>query len=163
MKPLEKGMKAPELTLRSAGGTMLSIRDALNQGPAVIVLLPSANRSDTLEIIDNFRDDYNEFKALRASIIIIIKATDDELLKLQAEHELQYPLFGTTDNSLFRKFGALEGLMTKKPKKYGCVVDREGTITMAFRSIDSNKFSRQAIYALRDQMGRSALKTPAGS
>jgi peroxiredoxin len=162
MKPLQNGMNAPDFSLKSPEGIMVNLKTALTQGPAVIIMLPDINHRDTADIVDNFRDDYNEFTALRANLIPIIRAEDDALVKLKQEHELQFSLFGDPGATVFKKYGALDGLIFKKPKKYGCVVDRSGTITRAFRSVDANKFSRQALYALRDQMGRSALRSKDG-
>lgn len=158
MKAPMKGTKAPDFTLTSPDGTIASLSTALQAGPAVLVFLPDISHRDTGDITDNFRDDFNEFAALKASIVTVIHADGAAVSKFHAEHELNYPLFADPSAELFRKYGAMEGLLVKKPRKFAFVIDRDGVVTKPFRSIDSNKFSRQALYALRDQMGRSALK-----
>ncbi|MEM3852003.1 MAG: redoxin domain-containing protein [Methanomassiliicoccales archaeon] len=158
MKTLEKGMAAPDFTLKSPSGVIFNLKQALATGPAVVVFLPDAHNQDAQYVVDNFRDDLNEFKALRATVVPIVKASEEEVSTLQKEHELPFPVFPNPDASVFRKYGAMDGFLVKKPKKYACVVNPEGIITKAFRSVDANKLSRQSLYALRDQMGRSALK-----
>ncbi len=129
----------------------------MQSGPAVLVFLPDISHSDASDIVDNFRDDFNEFLALKASIIVAVHSDSQTVQKFHDEHQLNYPIFPDPSAALFRKYGAMEGLIMKKPRKYAFVIDRDGTVTKPFRSVDSNKFSRQALYALRDQMGRSAL------
>lgn len=157
MKSLTSGTKAPDFTLTSPDGIIVNLKTVLASGPAVVTLVPDITHADAAYIIDNFRDDFNEFSALKANVIVVIDAKKEAVGKLHAEHELQYPLFPDNSREVFRKFRAMDGIIVKKPKKYVCVIDREGTITKAFRSVDANKLSRQTLYALRDQMGRSAL------
>lgn len=157
MKALAKGDRAPDFTLKSPDGTIANLKSINQTGPIVIVFLPDINHSDTTEILDNFRDDYNEFTALKASLIPVVHADDNSVGRLHEEHNLNFPVFADPDGELFRLYGAREGFLIKRPRKYAYVVDREQTVSKAFRSVDSNKFSRQALYALRDQMGRSAL------
>jgi peroxiredoxin len=157
MKPLTSGSDAPDFTLKSPDGVIVNLKTALSAGPAVVVLLPDINHQDSVSVVENFRDDYNEFKALRASVITVIRAAEEDVGKLHREHELPFPVFSDKAGEIFRKFRALDGLLVKKPRKYACVVSTDGRITRAFRSIDANKLSRQTLYALRDQMGRSAL------
>lgn len=159
MKAPIKGERAPDFTLTSPDGTIANLNTVIQTGPVVLVLLPDIAHQDASDIVDNFRDDFNEFTALKASVITVLKADKDTVEKFHADHELNYPIFPDPTGELFKKFGAVEGFIAKKPRKYAFVIDREGMVTKPFRSIDSNKFSRQALYALRDQMGRSALKT----
>ncbi|MBX8644462.1 MAG: redoxin domain-containing protein [Thermoplasmata archaeon] len=158
MKPILNG-PAPDFTLRSPDGVIMNMKTVLSGGPAVVVLLPNINHQDSSYIVDNFRDDFNEFKALRAGIVTVFNSDEEAVAKMHSEHELQYPIFADPDREVFRKFRAMDGLILKKPRKYACVINTEGLITKAFRSIDANRFSRQALYALRDQMGRSALSS----
>ena len=151
------GTKAPDFTLASPDGTMVNLRAVLDTGPAVITLIPNIAHADAGQLVDNFRDDFNEFSALKANVVVVLDAGKDEVMKFHDEHGLQYPLFPDKNREVFRKFGALEGLLSKRSRKYVCVVNRDGVITKAFRSVDANKLSRQTLYALRDQMGRSAL------
>ncbi len=159
MKAPEKGTKAPDFSLTSGDGTIANLNTIIQSGPVVLVFLPDINHQDAGEIVDNFRDDFNEFLALKASVIVAIHADAASVQKFHDEHQLNYPVFPEPTGALFRKYGAVEGLIVKKPRKFAFVIDREGVVTRPFRSVDSNKFSRQALYALRDQMGRSALKT----
>jgi peroxiredoxin Q/BCP len=158
MKTPTKGDKAPDFTLTSPDGTMASLATVIQTGPVVLLFVPDITHRDAGEIVDNFRDDYNEFKALKASVITVINADSEAVSKFHEEHQLNYPIFPDPTAALFRKYGAVEGYLLKKPRKYGFVIDREGNVSKPFRSVDSNKFSRQALYALRDQMGRSALR-----
>ncbi|MBX8638239.1 MAG: redoxin domain-containing protein [Thermoplasmata archaeon] len=157
MKPLMSGTKAPDFTLTSPDGVIVNLNAVLASGPAVITLIPNIAHADATQLIDNFRDDFNEFTALKANVIVILDAGKEEVRRLHDEHELQYPIFPDNNREVFRKFRAMDGIIAKKPRKYVCVVNREGMITKAFRSVDANKLSRQSLYALRDQMGRSAL------
>ncbi|MBX8632805.1 MAG: redoxin domain-containing protein, partial [Thermoplasmata archaeon YP2-bin.285] len=157
MKPLTSGSDAPDFTLKSPDGVLVNLKTALAAGPAVVVLLPDITHQDSISVVENFRDDFNEFKALRASVITVIRAPDEDVGRLHSEHELPFPIFSDKTGEIFRKFKSLDGLLVKKPRKYACVVNTDGRITKAFRSVDANKLSRQTLYALRDQMGRSAL------
>ena len=157
MKPLIGGTRAPDFTLTSPDGSIVNLHTVLASGPAVITLIPNIAHPDAGQLVDNFRDDFNEFSALKANVVVIINAGKEEVGKFHEEHGLQYPVFPDNNREVFRKFGAMDGIVVKKPRKYVCVVDREGMITKAFRSVDANKLSRQSLYALRDQMGRSAL------
>jgi len=157
MKSLAKGEKLPDFTVFDTYGREVG-RDMITAGrPSVLVLLPNLAAQDAADIVDNFRDDYNEFSVLRAAIVTIIRTDATSLNKFHSEHNLQFPVFADPKGGIFRKFGAMEGLLFRKPRKFAVVSDSSQTVTKAFRSVDSNKFSRQALYALRDQMGRSAL------
>lgn len=162
MKAPMKGEKAPDFTLTSPDGTLANLNTVIQTGPVVLVFVPDISHQDAGAIVDNFRDDFNEFAALKASIITVLHADKDAVSRFHEEHELNYPIFPDPAGELFKKFGAVEGFLVKKPRKFAFVIDRDGMVTKPFRSIDSNKFSRQALYALRDQMGRSALKTAGG-
>lgn len=158
MKALTKGSNAPDFTLTSPDGVIANISAAVKGGPVVLVFLPDIGHTDASEIVDNFRDDFNEFSALKASIVAVLRADSALVEKMHEEHQLNFPLFPDPAGGVFKMYGAVEGFLVKKPRKYAFIIDRDGTITKVFRSVDSNKFSRQALYALRDQMGRSALR-----
>jgi thioredoxin-dependent peroxiredoxin len=127
---LKVGDTAPDFTIKATNGTQVSL-SSLRGRPVVLYFFPKAFTMGCTIETRQFRDNYEELRALGAEIIGISADRFDQQCRFATDNKLPFPLVGDEDKRICDQYGVLWPLI-KLPQRITFVVDEEGTIQAVF-------------------------------
>jgi thioredoxin-dependent peroxiredoxin len=152
---LRVGDLAPDFTLPSAHGTLVSLGDYRGKSEVVLFFYPKdASPACTLEAC-SFRDSYETFKTAGAEVIGVSTDSTDSHRKFARRNRLPFVLLSDPDDALRSKFGVPKvfGLF---PGRTTYLIDREGVIRHIFSSQwVPFKHADEALRALQSLRGQA--------
>jgi peroxiredoxin len=127
---LKIGDSAPDFTAQATNGDTVSLR-ALRGRPVVIYFFPKAFTMGCTVETRQFRDNYNELRALGAELIGISADKFDAQCRFAHDNSLPFPLVGDEHKHICEAFGVLWPLI-KIPQRTTFVIDEQGVIQAVF-------------------------------
>jgi peroxiredoxin Q/BCP len=130
---VDAGSKAPNFTLPSQSGEMVSLEDFIDTKPVVLYFYPKDDTPGCTKQACAFRDDYEEFGKLDAEVIGISSDSVESHRRFASRYNLPFTLLsdeGGKVRSLYRvpsTFGLFPGRVTY-------VIDKEGVVRHVFSS-----------------------------
>jgi thioredoxin-dependent peroxiredoxin len=127
------GSKAPDFTLPSQSGGLVSLKDFLNRKPVVLFFYPKDDTPGCTKEACAFRDDYEEFRKLDAEVVGISSASVESHRSFAMKHDLSFTLLSDEGGKVRRLYGASNtfGLF---PGRVTYVIDKKGVIRHVFSS-----------------------------
>ncbi len=89
---VDVGSKAPDFTLPSQSGKMLSLNDFIGEKPVVLFFYPKDDTPGCTKQACLFRDNYEVFKELDAEVIGVSSDSVESHRGFAAKHDLPYTL-----------------------------------------------------------------------
>jgi peroxiredoxin Q/BCP len=144
---LKKGDSVPLFTLPDQEGKLFSISDHIGKQPLVIYFYPKDNTPGCTKEACDFRDRYQDFQELGAEVIGISSDSTKSHNFFSAKYGLPFILLSDKDNRVRKQFKIKNSLLLL-PGRETFVVDKSGTIIMAFNSISAAEHMKRALKAL---------------
>ena len=146
---VEVGSVAPDFTLPSQTGEMVSLGDFIGKKPVVLFFYPKDDTPGCTKEACTFRDEYEGFTKLDAEVIGVSSDSVESHRSFATRHDLPFTLLsdeGGKVRTLYgvpRTFGLFSGRVTY-------VIDEEGVVRHIFSSqVDVDRHAEEAIEALR--------------
>ncbi len=130
---VEVGSVAPDFTLPSQSGEMLSLGDFIGKKPVVLYFYPKDDTLGCTKQACAFRDDYEEFGRLDAEVIGISSDTVDSHKSFAAKHTLPFVLL-SDEGGKVRKLYGVQNTFGLFPGRVTYVLDEEGIVRHVFSS-----------------------------
>jgi peroxiredoxin Q/BCP len=130
---LEVGSVAPDFTLPSQSGEMVSLEDFLGHRPVVLFFYPKDDSPGCTKQVCAFRDDYEEFGKLDAEVIGISSDPVESHRGFAARHRLPFTLV-SDEGGKVRKLYGVPNTLGLFPGRVTYVIDREGVVRHIFSS-----------------------------
>jgi peroxiredoxin Q/BCP len=127
------GSVAPNFTLPSQSGEMVSLEDFLGHKPVVLFFYPKDDSPGCTKQVCAFRDDYEEFGRLDAEVIGISSDSVESHRSFSAKHHLPYTLVSDEGGKVRRLYG-VPNTLGLFPGRVTYVIDREGVVRHVFSS-----------------------------
>jgi peroxiredoxin Q/BCP len=127
------GSVAPNFTLPSQSGEMVSLEDFLGHKPVVLFFYPKDDSPGCTKQACAFRDDYEEFGKLDAEVIGISSDSVESHRSFAAKHRLPYTLV-SDEGAKVRKLYGVPYTLGLFPGRVTYVIDREGIVRYIFSS-----------------------------
>jgi thioredoxin-dependent peroxiredoxin len=127
------GSVAPNFTLPSQSGEMVSLEDFLGHKPVVLFFYPKDDSPGCTKQACAFRDDYEEFGKLDAEVIGISSDSVESHRSFAAKHRLPYTLV-SDEGAKVRKLYGVPNTLGLFPGRVTYVIDREGIVRYIFSS-----------------------------
>ncbi len=146
---VEVGSKAPNFTLPSQLGEMVSLQDFCGGRPVVLYFYPKDDTPGCTKQACAFRDDYQEFGKLDAESIGISSDSVESHKSFAAKHDLPFTLLSDEEGWVRRLYGVPNtfGLF---PGRVTYVIDEEGIVRHVFSSqLGVDKHVEEALQALQ--------------
>ena len=149
------GSVAPDFTLPSQEGEMVSLKDFSGRKPVVLFFYPKDDSPGCTKEVCAFRDNFEEFSKLDAQVIGISSDSVESHRRFAAKHDLSFPLLsdeGGNIRSLYRvpkTFGLFPGRVTY-------VIDKECVVRHVFASqLSVDRHVQEALAALRSDVSKA--------
>ena len=143
---LKIGDKAPDFNGLADDGKMITLSDFLGKEDVVLFFYPKDESLGCTAEACSFRDNWNEFLDLNATVIGVSSDTVESHKAFKSHRNLPFTLVSDEDSSIRTLYGAKGSLVAPR---ITFVIDRTGIIRYVFSSqINATKHAREALAAL---------------
>ena len=127
------GSKAPNFTLPSGSGEMVSLEDFLGKKPVVLFFYPKDDTPGCTKEVCAFRDRFDEFRKLDAEVIGISSDPVESHRSFAERHSLPFTLLSDEGGKVRELYGVPNtfGLF---PGRVTYVIDKGGVVRHIFSS-----------------------------
>ena len=142
------GSKAPDFTLPSQSGEMVSLADFLDRKPVVLFFYPKDDTPGCTREACAFRDDHEEFGKIDAEVLGISSDSVESHRSFANKHRLPFTLLSDEGGKVRKLYGASNtfGLL---PGRVTYVMDEQGVIRHVFSSqLGSRRHVEEALKVL---------------
>jgi peroxiredoxin Q/BCP len=149
------GSVAPDFTLPSQAGEMVSLKDFLGRKSVVLFFYPKDDSPGCTKEVCAFRDNFEEFSKLDAQVIGISSDSVESHRRFAAKHDLSFPLLSDEGGNIRRLYGVPKtfGLF---PGRVTYVIDKEGVVRHVFSSqLSVQRHVQEALAALRSDVSKA--------
>jgi peroxiredoxin Q/BCP len=149
------GSVAPDFTLPSQAGEMVSLKDFSGRKPVVLFFYPKDDSPGCTKEVCAFRDNFEEFSKLDAQVIGISSDSVESHRRFAAKHDLSFPLLSDEGGNIRRLYGVPKtfGLF---PGRVTYVIDKEGVVRHVFSSqLSVQRHVQEALAALRSDVSKA--------
>jgi thioredoxin-dependent peroxiredoxin len=149
------GSVAPNFTLPSQAGEMVSLEDFFGRKPVVIFFYPKDDSPGCTREVCAFRDNFEEFGKLDAEVIGISSDSVESHMSFAVKHELSFTLLSDEAGNIRRLYGVPKtfGLF---PGRVTYVIDKEGVVRHVFASqLSVARHVQEALTALRSDVSKA--------
>jgi thioredoxin-dependent peroxiredoxin len=126
------GDAAPDFTLPGTGGRSYTLSEYRGQ-PVVLVFYPGDDTPVCTKQLNTYNDDLSQFDGVGAQVLAVSQQDMASHDKFSGKHGFRFPLLADTEKSVAAAYGILGPLGF--PRRSVFVIDREGVIRYAHRSI----------------------------
>jgi thioredoxin-dependent peroxiredoxin len=149
------GSVAPNFTLPSQAGEMVSLEDFFGRKPVVLFFYPKDDSPGCTREVCAFRDNFEEFGKLDAEVIGISSDSVESHMSFAVKHELSFTLLSDEAGNIRRLYGVPKtfGLF---PGRVTYVIDKEGVVRHVFASqLSVERHVQEALAALRSDVSKA--------
>lgn len=131
--PIKVGDTAPDFTLSSQSGTLISLKDFLGKKCVVVYFYPKDDTPGCTKESCAFRDQYEVFNSAGAEVIGISADSPESHQRFAAKYQLPFSLLSDNGNQVRKLYGvpASFGLL---PGRVTYVIDQQGIVQNVFNS-----------------------------
>jgi peroxiredoxin Q/BCP len=145
---VQVGDSAPDFTLSSQTGALVSLGEFLGKTAVVLYFYPKDNTSVCTAEACAFRDSYELFKGAGAEVIGISSDSVESHQQFAAAHQLPFILLSDADGMVRKRYGVPTAFGL--PGRVTYVIDRQGVVRHIFFSqFTSEKHVTQALSTLQ--------------
>ena len=143
------GSNAPDFSLPSQSGAIVSLRDFLGKKPVVLFFYPKDDTPGCTKEACAFRDDYEQFGKLDAEVIGISSDSVESHRSFASKHDLPFTLL-SDEGGKVRRLYRVPNTFGLFPGRVTYVIDREGVVRRIFSSqLGVEQHVEEALKALR--------------
>ena len=154
MDKVKVGSVAPDFTLPSQAGEMVSLEEYFGRKPVVLFFYPKDDSPGCTKEVCAFRSNFEAFSKLDAQVIGISSDSVESHRSFAAKHDLYFPLLSDERGNIRRLYGVPKtfGLF---PGRVTYVIDREGVVRHVFTSqLSVERHVQEALTALRSDVSK---------
>jgi peroxiredoxin Q/BCP len=146
---VQVGSVAPDFTLPSQSGEMISLGDFIGKKPVVLYFYPKDDTPGCTKEACAFRDDFEEFGKLDAEVIGISSDSVESHRGFAAKHDLPFTLLSDEEGKV-RKLYGVPNTFGLFPGRVTYVIDKAGVVRHTISSqLSVERHVEEAIEALR--------------
>ncbi len=146
---VEVGSVAPDFTLPSQSGDMVSLEDFLGHKPVILFFYPKDDTPGCTKQACAFRDNYEEFRKLDAKVIGISSDSVESHESFAARYNLPFTLL-SDEGGIVRKLYGVPNTFGLFPGRVTYVIDQEGVVRHVFSSqVEAARHVEEALKTVR--------------
>ncbi len=131
-QPPQAGDPAPAFTAQASNGSTVHLKDALAKGSVILYFYPKDGTPGCTREACKFRDDYEKFQKLGATIYGVSNDSLDSHKAFIERHKLPFLLLVDTNKKIQSAYGS------EFPKRHTFVIGKDGKIAYADLNVNKN-------------------------
>ena len=132
-KKVQVGDTAPDFTLPSQDGKIVSLQDFIGKTALVVYFYPKDDTAGCTKEACSFRDSYEVFKDAGAEVIGISADSEETHQQFAKRYHLQFVLLSDKDGVVRKSYG-VQATFGFIPGRVTYVIDKQGIIRHIFSS-----------------------------
>ena len=153
-----EGRKAPDFSLPSQDGSMVSLKDYRGKW-VVLYFYPKDMTPGCTREAHNFQADQSKYAQRNAVVLGVSLDSVDSHKKFCAKDSLTFKLLSDSDRTVSSRYGSLTNFgIARFAARNTFLIDPEGRIAKVYTSVDPTKHSAQVLSAL-DQLQKAEAAT----
>ncbi|GAB3491287.1 thioredoxin-dependent thiol peroxidase [Curvibacter fontanus] len=145
----EAGQPAPDFELPDQQGKTRKLGDWRGKW-LVLYFYPKNDTPGCTEEACTFRDDWLQLQALGAEVVGISVDSSASHAAFAQKYKLPFPLLADEKGEVAARYGTLsDWLVYKFAKRYTFVIDPQGRMAKAYRSVDTARHSAEIVADLK--------------
>jgi len=146
---LEAGQPAPDFALPDQQGKTRKLADWRGKW-LVLYFYPKNDTPGCTEEACTFRDDWLQLQALGAEVVGISVDSSASHAAFAQKYKLPFPLLADEKGEVAARYGTLsDWVVFKYARRYTFVIDPQGRLAKAYRSVDTAKHSAEIVADLK--------------
>ncbi len=155
---LAAGQAAPDFALPDQTGRLRRLAEWRGKW-LVLYFYPKNDTPGCTEEACSFRDDWQQLLLLDAQVVGISVDSSASHAAFAQKYQLPFPLLADEKGEVAARYGALsDWLLIQWARRHTFLIDPEGRIAKAYRSVDTSKHSAEILSDLRQL--RQATRPP---
>jgi peroxiredoxin Q/BCP len=157
LEPPAVGENAPDFTLKSQEGKIVSLHDFRGQWVVLYFYPKDMTQGCTIEA-HNFQTDLPKYDRLKAAIVGVSVDPIDSHVQFCTKESLTFKLLSDEKHEVVTKYGSVQtlGKMGAVAARNTFLLDPKGVIRKEFIKVDPNAHSKEVLEALEElQRGKS--------
>ena len=151
---VKSGDKIPSVTLKNTEGELVTLDSFGGKKPLVIYFYPKDFTPGCTREACDFRDKYEDFKALGAEVIAISSDSETSHSRFIKKYNLPF-IFLSDENKQARKaFGVASSLFGLIPGRETFVFNTEGRLEMRYNNLNASLHTAKAMRKLKELAGK---------
>ena len=151
---VEENKKAPAFSLNDQDGKKVALNDFKGKN-IVLYFYPKDNTSGCTKEACNFRDDFPDFKKLKAVILGISPDSVESHKKFSDKYELPFSLLSDEKKQIHEKYGVWKEKSMYGRKYMGVerstfIIDKTGKVKKIFRKVKVADHNKEVLEALME-------------
>lgn len=148
-KKLKKGDNLPDITLKNQIGDLIALRDFIGKKALVVYFYPKDDTPGCTAEACGFRDKYEEFEELGATVIGISSDSIGSHRLFAEKHQLNFNLLSDPNRAAEKAFGVPRNLLGLLPGRVTYVFDKSGQLSEIFSSqLQATRHIKEALKVL---------------
>lgn len=145
----EAGQPAPDFALPDQQGKTRRLADWRGKW-LVLYFYPKNDTPGCTEEACTFRDDWLQLQALGAEVVGISVDSSASHAAFAQKYKLPFPLLADEKGEVAARYGTLsDWVVFKYARRYTFVIDPQGRMAKAYRSVDTAKHSAEIVADLK--------------
>jgi thioredoxin-dependent peroxiredoxin len=151
---VEEGKKAPAVTLKNQDGKKISLNDFKGKN-IVLYFYPKDNTSGCTKEACNFRDEFSDFKKLKAVILGVSPDSVESHKKFAEKYDLPFNLLSDEKKQVLEKYGVWKEKSMYGRKYMGVerstfIIDKTGKVRKIFRKVKVADHNKEVMETLKE-------------
>jgi len=143
------GQAAPDFVLPDQQGKLRRLQDWRGKW-LVLYFYPKNDTPGCTEEACTFRDDWLQLQALGAEVVGISVDSSASHAAFAQKYKLPFPLLADEKGEVAARYGTLsDWVVFKYARRYTFVIDPQGRLAKAYRSVDTAKHSAEIVADLK--------------
>lgn len=148
------GQAAPDFELPDQQGKLRRLQDWRGKW-LVLYFYPKNDTPGCTEEACTFRDDWLQLQALGAEVVGISVDSSASHAAFAQKYKLPFPLLADEKGEVAARYGTLsDWVVFKYARRYTFVIDPQGRMAKAYRSVDTAKHSAEIVADLKQLQQR---------
>jgi thioredoxin-dependent peroxiredoxin len=155
---VDVGSVAPDFTLPSQTGEMVSLEDFVGEKPVVLFFYPKDDTLGCTKEVCAFRENFQEFEKLDAEVIGISSDSVDSHRGFAEKHRLPFTLL-SDEGGKIRKLYEVPNTLGIFPGRVTYVLDREGIVRPCHLSSTAAAYSALSVSSSRTKLTTAMISS----
>jgi len=146
---LKLGDRIPDFTATMTNGALFHSQNVVGKKPVVIYFYPKNNTSVCTAQACSFRDQFEDFTDLGATVIGISGDSVNSHARFVKKYNLPFTMLADVDNKVRKMYDVKGNFMGLIPGRETFVIDASGIVQMRFDSVLATKHIPMALKMLQ--------------
>ncbi len=146
---LKLGDSIPDISIPDEKGENFDLAKFTGKQALIVYFYPKNFTPGCVKEACDFRDNYEDFKALNAEVIGISSDSESSHRRFKSKYQLPFIFLSDSKKKARTAFGVKSSLLGLLPGRETFVFDREGKLIMKYNNLNAASHTRKALNKLK--------------